>query len=278
MPTLSCKEVDLYYREQGHGEPLIMLHGFSVSHDYWFATGIVDVLAREYRVIALDLHGHGATTVSDHSRFNVDLMAEDLRIFVDRLGLSRFHLLGHSTGGMVAARFAMHHHERLISLVLNSTGSATVLGGGNPRTRRQALALFAELYVRLDWPDLFRHLKRTPGPLLHHLNNYSDRERLWGLLETLSRQNNGAMLADFLRRFFDDDDPQLTCLNKISCPTQVLIGSEDSLFMDAAHLLAREIPDVCLDIVHGVGHMMAIEAPDENQRYLLDFLRRRRCL
>jgi len=273
MPFLKRDNAAIHYQETGSGPPLILLHGFSVTSAYWSKPGVTGQLAQRYRVIAADLRGHGRTLVSGKPfGFDADTMADDIDALAAALAMDRFHLVGHSMGGMVAVRYAMRHSPRLLSLALLGTGSATAFGAGDPRLRRQGLELFAQLYERFTWDQLFAHLRAIPGPLLYHMNFHPERERLWGVLEEISRENDPKTLAAFARSFFTDPDPRVAALRRIKCPTLVLLGDHDKLFIQASAELAREIPHARQVLMSRVGHMTALETPERTSQEMLAFL------
>jgi pimeloyl-ACP methyl ester carboxylesterase len=79
-------------------------------------------------------------------------------------------------------------------------------------------------------------------------------------------------LFDFRTTFYTDPDPRIEALRGIKCPTLILAGEHDVVFVPASRIMAAEIPDNKLVIMPGVGHMTAIEAPDETAREILGFL------
>ena len=117
-------DVDLHYREQGTGEPLILLHGNGEDGSYFERQ--MDAFASRFRVIALDTRGHGRSPRGE-APFTIRQFADDLLAFMDGQGIERAHLLGFSDGGNIALAFALAHPERVGKLVLNG---ANLDGGG----------------------------------------------------------------------------------------------------------------------------------------------------
>jgi aminoacrylate hydrolase len=118
MPTLSIGDADIYYEEVGQGPPLMLVSGLNGVGSFW-ARQLPD-LSRDFRVIT---HDHRGTGKSTHSRitYSVDQMADDVLRLMDKLGVDRAHLAGHSTGGAIGQIIAQDHPERLASLVLSAT-------------------------------------------------------------------------------------------------------------------------------------------------------------
>ena len=117
-------DVELHYREQGTGEPLILLHGNGEDGSYFEHQ--MNAFASRFRVIALDTRGHGRSPRGE-APFTIRQFADDLLAFMDGQGIERAHLLGFSDGGNIALVFALAHPERVGKLVLNG---ANLDGGG----------------------------------------------------------------------------------------------------------------------------------------------------
>ena len=112
--------IRMHYAEQGEsrGEPLIMLHGYS---DSWFSfSRVLTPLARETRVYALDLRGHGKTDKPAGGYLMRDLAA-DVIAFMDAKGIVRATVIGHSMGGFVAQQVAFAAPTRVSRLILVGT-------------------------------------------------------------------------------------------------------------------------------------------------------------
>ncbi len=107
------------YLDEGAGEVLLLIHGLGGSTDCW--RGVVHKLATRYRVIAVDLLGHGQ---SDKPRgdYSLGAFAVWLRDFLDALDIREATVIGHSFGGGVALQFAHQHKEYCRRLVLISSG------------------------------------------------------------------------------------------------------------------------------------------------------------
>ena len=113
-------DIRMHYAEQGEsrGEPIIMLHGYS---DSWFSfSRVLTPLARETRVYALDLRGHGKTD-QPSSGYHMRDLAADVVAFMDAKGISRATVIGHSMGGFVAQQVAFATPKRVSRLILVGT-------------------------------------------------------------------------------------------------------------------------------------------------------------
>ena len=114
----------LYYKEKGQGEPLILLHGNGENHEYF--RNQIEYFSKSYRVIALDTRGHGKSPRGDEP-FTIRQFAEDLREFMDEKKIEKAILLGFSDGGNIALIFALRYPQRVSRLILNG---ANLYGSG----------------------------------------------------------------------------------------------------------------------------------------------------
>ena len=98
-------------------ETVVMHHGMAKSHKMWF--GWVPIIARHYRVIRFDMRGMGLSDVSgpEHA-WTLDSFTDDLKEFVDKMELEKFHLIGETVGGSISMNFSVNNQERLRSLTV----------------------------------------------------------------------------------------------------------------------------------------------------------------
>jgi len=110
--------VRIRYVDHGTGSPVILIHGFTANIERaWMHTGILPDLARDYRVIAFDLRGHGASA-KPHDPRAYDELALDVVRLMDHAGVERAHAVGYSLGGIILAKLLTTHPERFMSAVL----------------------------------------------------------------------------------------------------------------------------------------------------------------
>lgn len=104
----------LFFKESGQGQPVIILHGLFGLLDNW--TTIAKVLTEKYHVYLVDQRNHGRSPHSDE--FSYQLMADDLKEFIEENHIENPIIIGHSMGGKVAMLFATQHPEMLQKLVV----------------------------------------------------------------------------------------------------------------------------------------------------------------
>jgi pimeloyl-ACP methyl ester carboxylesterase len=285
MPYVNRGNARLFYDDLGEGEPILTTHGVCENGSYWSLPGVSEKLAARYRVIDTDMRGHGRTIVSgDDKGYDVDTMAEDIAAIADGLGLDRFHLLTHATGGMVGLRYAMHHSDRLLSLMSTDTGSATLPSDevcapefDDKDDYQKIPGVAAPMGAMWETQEATALMAgaRSSGqtdPFLNRLDSCADPDAAWAIVTEVLATGNHRNYAAFHASFYDDPDPKVKLLRGIECPCLVLLGDADIMFIKPSELLARTIPNVKHVVLEGMGHMTAIEDPQRTSDELLGFL------
>jgi aminoacrylate hydrolase len=115
MPKASIADAEIYYETRGSGTPVLLVSGLGGIGNYWLPN--IPAFAQKYQVVT---HDHRGTGQSTHSkiRYSVDQMTNDVLGLMDKLGIAKAHLVGHSTGGAIGQTIAVTHPERLLSLVI----------------------------------------------------------------------------------------------------------------------------------------------------------------
>ncbi len=127
MPSLITDPGIIHYETYGRGRPVLLLHGWLGSWELWRDT--IEVLGREYRTYALDFFGFGESGVPSTTgpsyasaqrtrldAFTVPTYVEMVYQFMERLGIQRAPLIGHSMGGTVALSMAIHHPQKTVKV------------------------------------------------------------------------------------------------------------------------------------------------------------------
>lgn len=109
-------DIQLYYKEAGEGEPLILLHGNGENSGYFVHQ--IEYFKEKYHVYAIDTRGHGKSPRGTRP-FTISQFADDLLAFMNLHGLEKVNILGFSDGGNIALLFALRHPKRVKRLILN---------------------------------------------------------------------------------------------------------------------------------------------------------------
>jgi 3-oxoadipate enol-lactonase len=250
----------LYYEVAGAGEPLVLIHGFSLDRRVWEPQW--EAFSRHHRVIRYDLRGFGRSALPDGTAYPHH---EDLKALLDHMGIASAGLLGHSTGGSVALDFAVSHPDATRALVL----FGSIAGG---------YAFSAEFGAALQAIFAAAREKGVDAA----------REMWIGLLAFQPREDAGA--ESQLRRIVGDysgwhwlnpdpvlplEPPALERLDAIRCPTLTILGEREVPDChQIAALVNQAVPRAEHVVLPGLGHMANLEAPGEFNRAVLDFLAR----
>lgn len=265
---VTARNVRMRVIEAGEGSPLLLIHGFLVSHLEYDA--IIDPLAEHHRVIAVDLPGFGESEKPSPARYpyGIEAFAEAVADVIAAMDLGRVSLLGHSMGGAIALTLAAEHPELVEKLVLvNSLVYPFPL---DFKSRLPLLPvvgpfLFKQLYGRSMFRAYFRDNVFAPGyPLpLDRIDAYYDRFNT-----PAARESAYAVLRSML-----DTRPVVARIPRITMPTLVVWGRDDRLFRPSlGQRLSREIPRARLELMD-TGHAPNEEQPEQLAALVSEFLR-----
>jgi len=246
----------IHYEVGGTGDPVVLIHGFSMDLRAWAAQAAV--LESSFRVIRYDLRGHGGSPLPEAPYSAID----DLASVLDAAGVARASLVGLSAGAEVSIDFALEHPDRVERLVLASPG----LGGyvtDEPMTWMQPVF---EAAGAGDAPRAARLWSRTPIMTLE-----SDTSGAAMLREiVMSNQALWTLRTNPARPL---QTPAVQRLEAIRAPTLVLVGEKDlSHILAIGRLLAERIPGARAVTIEGAGHILNLDAPDRFTRLVIRFL------
>ena len=237
-------DVEMAWEEHGSGsELLVLVHGFTGAR-VDFEDHLVG-LADTRRVVAADHRGHGnSTNFGRAEAYSLDLLAQDLIAFVERVSEGPIDLLGHSMGGMVALRAVLGRPELFRSLILMDTAAESLGGSGLPKEVAQMVrdqGLLAMHRAVPAMPESVR-MREIYGDTWFEKNQEF----------RLTRMDPAAFLGLFPEVF--GGPSLLDRLREIHCPTTVLVGTEDTPFVGPSERLAAGISEARLVRIEGAWH------------------------
>ena len=246
----------LTYRRQGEGPPLVLVHGYLGGSDMWRAE--IDVFSDRFDVVAPDLAGFGASahlTAPD----SIDGHARQVFALLDDLGVERFHLLGHSMGGMIVQQMAALKPARITKLVCYGTGPRGVLP--------DRFETIEESRRRLTSDGLSATARRIAATWFVEGEQAAGYQRC---VEVGAKATLQAALASL--DAWEGWDGR-AALGEIACPTLVVWGERDRSYgWSQPEALLRGIPDASLALMPGRGHNAHMEEPELFHRLVGDFL------
>jgi pimeloyl-ACP methyl ester carboxylesterase len=257
--------------QAGSGRPLVLLHGITLRAEVWHRQwDLVD----EFRVIAIDLRGHGRSE-SGRDGPTIEANARDLALLVDELDLEGAVVAGHSMGGMVLGRFVADRlgrvgpddawaDGRIGGLGFISTAGRSPVARANDTLGRLAPGAQSLAARR---PRLARRLASIPDNDLGQImvrSTFGKRPDLRDLRETADAFE-ALEVHEFLRAapsILDHD--VLDALRSCHLPAAIIVGSRDSLTpVVESRRLAAALEQATLQVVDGAGHQLMLERPDE---------------
>jgi pimeloyl-ACP methyl ester carboxylesterase len=250
------------------GPPILLIHGWSQSHLCW-AGQYEGGLAKDFRVVAFDLRGHGKSEapLGPEHYTDDDLWADDVAAIVEQLELDRPVLVGWSYGTLVICDYVRKHGTDRIAAVafvepvvkLGPAAFGTLIGPG-----------FLEHFPDMTADDLARNIRGARGFVRACLAAPLPAAEI----ETAVAWNMAVaaqIRANLAAREIDDDD----VVRAIDVPVLVIQGREDRVVLPAMaeHVLAT-CPSAEVSWFDGTGHVPHMEAPARFNRELADFMRR----
>jgi pimeloyl-ACP methyl ester carboxylesterase len=119
MPYANNQGIRIHYEVEGDGTPLVLLHGISDTIESWYACGYVESLKKEYRLILIDVRGHGGSDKPhDSEAYAMKLLVNDVVAVLGDLKISKAHFLGYSMGGWIGFGIAKYSPQRFHSLTI----------------------------------------------------------------------------------------------------------------------------------------------------------------
>lgn len=253
--------VELHVTQAGTGPAVVLLHAFPLSSAMWRAQRAA--LSDAYRVVTPDLRGFGASPAGSDEP-SLDLMADDVAALLDRLGLDQVVLGGLSMGGYVAMAFLRRHRPRVRALVLADTKA-----GADPAPAREKRERIA---ARLDAEGTPDALVEEVLPALCGPTTAARRPDVVAQVEELVRAVDPRAAA-WAQRAMAARPDSLDTLRDTAVPALVVLGDEDSLSTkDDAGAMLEAMPDARLALLAGSGHLTALEAPEDFNAVLREFL------
>ncbi|GAB4298980.1 MAG: alpha/beta fold hydrolase [Desulfuromonadia bacterium] len=253
--------IRIVFDDQGGGEPVILLHGFPLCR-HLFRPQINSLVEAGFRVITPDLRGFGESDAPE-APYGMDLFADDLISLMDHLQIPRAIIGGMSMGGYILCNILARHPERVQAAIFLQTRPNADDEAGKQRRldlARKARELGPQVVADTFIPLLFTDESLATRPnLVKEVANWmmstSTNGLCGGLLAMRERPDYTERLAGF------------------TLPSLVVGGGMDKLIPPSVtEGYAARLPKGRVIIVEGAGHLANIEAPNEVNQAILEFL------
>lgn len=239
------KNSKLSYIDTGKGnKTLLFIHGFCGSHEYW--SDIIAELKDEYRVVAVDLRGHGASEEIGKT-FSIEDMAADIASFLEDLKIGQVYMFGHSLGGYVTLAFAERFPGKLSGFsLIHSTAFPDDEAGKEGRLKSVEKIEMDGIPAFIDGlvPKLFAH---SDDPNIEHTKEIGYKTSESGAIGSLHAMRNRTDRNHVLK------DTKLPVL-LVAGEQDKVIPAEKTFSVKGSHI--NEV------ILEGSGHMGMLEAPN----------------
>lgn len=237
----------IHYLEHGHGEILVLIHGVGMQAAAWYPQ--IDYFSKKYRVISVDMPGHGQSTALPQGANLQDFVHWGIE-FIEQLGMGAVNLAGHSMGSLIATGITVTRPD-LVKRV-------AVLNGVYKRTEQARQAVIDRAEQLKDGElDIQTPLKRW----------FSDSEidqvacaKVKNWLENINLEGYTAAYSAFAR----GDNIYADLWEKVQCPALILTGEDDLNSTVAMSIeMARRTPYGTVVIINDHRHMANLTAPDQ---------------
>ncbi|RUW91725.1 alpha/beta hydrolase [Mesorhizobium sp. M7A.F.Ca.US.010.02.1.1] len=231
--------IQMYYAVFGAGDPVLLIHGGLGHADIWASQ--VATLSKTHKVIVADSRGHGRSTRTEQP-YGYDLMASDYLALLDYLKIDKIALVGWSDGGIIGIDIALHHPERLTRLFAQAANVTT--DGVDPGVMTNKT--FAA-YIDRSGRD-YKKMSKTPDQYDAFVAQMS---HMWETEPAWTKEQ----------------------LAEITTPTAIVAGDHDeAIKREHTEYIASAIPGAKLIILPNASHFAMLQAPDEYNQAVLDFI------
>lgn len=254
----------IHYEVYGKGRPVLFLHGWLGSWQLWRPT--IELVGEQYRTYSLDFWGFGesrraGTSEEAVQEFSVDAYVDMVGQFMDRLGIPKAALVGHSMGGTVALKCALEYPERVVKVAVIGSpvnGESLYPGlkiGGNPIMAGLGFTFYPILRAIVG---TYLYFSANDGAAIRKM-----------MLKDLSQ----VTLQSFFQSIGTLHRTDLTNqLHRIQQPVLGMYGKKDIIVNFNQHELVARIENAQLSLYGNAGHFPMADDPERFVNELLAFL------
>lgn len=252
--------IDLAYSDEGQGHPIVFLHAFPLNRTMWDPQ--VAALKDQYRVITIDLRGHGESD-APMWRYTLEQFADDVIALLQQLAIPQAIFVGLSMGGYILFALYRKYPKYVRALVLADTraqadtpeGKATRFSMAQIAYKRGALAIAELMLPKLLSPSGMEQRK----------------ELIAQIRDIITGNQPSGIIGDLMAM---EERPDATELSRtINVPTLVIVGEHDTPSPPAEmKIMAKQIPGAQFTLIPRAGHLSNMENPDVFNTALRFFL------
>ncbi|MCK6578633.1 MAG: alpha/beta hydrolase [Anaerolineae bacterium] len=266
MATLTTEQGIVHYEAYGRGRPVLLLHGWLNSWALW--RNSIELLGRNFRTYALDFFGFGDSDARTED-FSVANFGSMVNQFMDRMGIVKAPLIGHSMGGTVALSVSMRYPEKVVKVGV--VGSPIQGSSLRPLLRVAAYRGWAELAEAS--PVLYDLFQKGFTPFLRGYSHFLARDGR-ALGDMLSADAAKLAFGPFWESINTLRNTDLTPhLSQVNVPVLAVYGKRDNIVDPRQHkIIKTHIPHSRIAWFENSGHFPMLDEPERFHNTLLDFL------
>ncbi len=249
--------------EAGTGPAIVMIHGFGAAIDWW--DEIAPALATDHRVIRIDLIGHGGTA-APASGYTIPRQAELVAAVLDRLGVDRVTVIGHSMGGEVATALAERNPARIAAMILIDS----------PPTAGTTFTIMTDAAMTPVIGELLSHFETDQairrGLAQGFAPGFPVPEKFVADLRQLTYTAFRSAHEDSIAyRTAKPTNERLAALTPVP-PLLALTGTEDAIVPPEYAKYFAQVPGAKIVMIEGAGHSPMVEKPARTLELIRSFL------
>lgn len=265
VKQITAGEYKYTYADNGKTDKpvLLMVHGFTADKDNWARMALF--LKDDYRLIAIDLLGHGQSPRDINADYKISSQVQRVKDFADALGLDKFHMAGNSMGGYITAMYAAKHPEQVLSAILFDNA-----GVAQPTP--------SDMLVALENNEPHPLIIRSTEDVDKFFNFvFADAPFMTGSIKQYYAEQS-IPLAPLYEKIFADfheiPEEQLEpLLPTIKAPVQIIWGREDRVLdVSSIETMKPLLRNVQVIIMEGAGHLPMLESPSQSAQLVHQFI------
>ena len=247
---------------------IVLLHGFAQTCHSWdfVSLGLCD----RFRVLALDLRGHGDTQWASDADYSYNAILEDLHCVVETLGIRKFALMGNSLGGRIAILYAAESPE-LVEGLVSVDAAPEHLTTGSARVRRFAgqvdmLPSLEDFVDRVHMYNNRRSVEQVRSSLIHNVKKLQNGKWTW--------KYDVKMRSSGFNYWQEPDLPDRLwqAVEKVECLSMLVRGgSSNVVSASVAEEMGRRMADCRVVTVQNAGHLVVGDSPTDFQSVVEPF-------
>ena len=258
MPQKLIRDININYEIIGDGQPLLFIHGLGSSLRDWEEQ--VPVFSKKFKVITLDLRGHGQTD-KPKGPYSISMFAEDIAELIKSLKVDPVHVVGISLGGAIGFHLAINHPYITKSLVVVNMSASVPI-----KTLKEKQMFFLRVLI-----VKMMGMRKMGEVLAKRLFIKPEQEELRERMASRWAENDKKAYLSSLKTL--KNWSVLERLHEIKCPTLVVSADEDYTPLSAKEEYTALIPNAKLVVIEDARHAVSVEKPGELNTILMDFLK-----